>query len=104
MNWRIPLSDIDFGSEEISAVQAVLQSRWLTMGTVTQEFEHEFAACVGARHALAVANGTAALHLACLAVGLAPGDEEEQARRLRAEGVPFTTSGRVAPSALGRTR
>ena len=35
---------------------------------------------------------------------LTPGDEEEQARRLRAEGVPFTTSGRVAPSALGRTR
>ncbi len=69
MSWQIPLSDIDFGPEEISAVQAVLQSRWLTMGAVTQEFEQEFAAYVGARHALAVANGTAALHLACLAVG-----------------------------------
>jgi dTDP-4-amino-4,6-dideoxygalactose transaminase len=75
MSWRIPLSDIDLGPEEISAVQEVLQSRWLTMGAVTQEFEHEFAACVGAQHALAVANGTAALHLACLAVGLGPGDE-----------------------------
>ena len=35
---------------------------------------------------------------------LVPGDEEEQARRLRAEGVPFTAAGKVAPSALGRTR
>jgi len=75
MSWRIPLSDIDLGPEEISAVQDVLQSRWLTMGAVTQEFEREFAAYVGAQHALAVANGTAALHLACLAAGLGPGDE-----------------------------
>ena len=35
---------------------------------------------------------------------LVPGDEEEQARRLRAEGVPFTAAGKVAASALGRTR
>jgi methylated-DNA-protein-cysteine methyltransferase-like protein len=35
---------------------------------------------------------------------LVPGDEGEQARRLRAEGVPFTAAGKVAPSALGRTR
>ena len=75
MSWRIPLSDIDLGPEEISAVQDVLQSRWLSMGAVTQEFEREFAACIGTQHALAVANGTAALHLACLAVGLGPGDE-----------------------------
>src|SRR5512136_1993661 len=75
MSWHIPLSDIDLGPEEISVVQAVLQSRWLTMGAVTQEFEREFAACVGAQHALAVANGTAALHLACVAVGLGPGSE-----------------------------
>jgi dTDP-4-amino-4,6-dideoxygalactose transaminase len=75
MSWHIPLSDLDLGPEESSAVQEVLQSRWLTMGAVTQKFEHEFAACVGAQHALAVANGTAALHLACLAVGLGPGDE-----------------------------
>jgi methylated-DNA-protein-cysteine methyltransferase-like protein len=34
---------------------------------------------------------------------LVPGDEEEQARRLRAEGVPFTAAGKVAPSALGRS-
>ncbi len=45
------------------------------MGAVTQAFEEEFAGYIGARHAFAVANGTAALHLACLAVDLKDGDE-----------------------------
>ncbi len=75
MNWRVALSDIDFGAEESAAVQQVLESRWLTMGAVTQQFEREFAAYVGASYAIAVTNATAALHLACLAVGLGPGDE-----------------------------
>ena len=75
MNWRIPLSDIDFDEAESLAVQSVLKSRWLTMGKVTQEFEVAFAAHVQAKHAIAVTNATAALHLACLALGLGPGDE-----------------------------
>jgi dTDP-4-amino-4,6-dideoxygalactose transaminase len=75
MEWQIPLADIDFDSREETAVLEVLKSRWLTMGGVTQAFEEEFASYVGARHAIAVANGTAALHLACLGIGLAPGDE-----------------------------
>lgn len=75
MNWRVPLSDIDFGAEEEEAVQQVVKSRWLTMGAVTREFEEEFAAYVGARHAIAVTNATAALHLACVAGGLGAGDE-----------------------------
>ena len=75
MNWHVPLSDIDFGPEEEEAVQQVVKSRWLTMGAVTQAFEREFAAYVGARHAIAVTNATAALHLACVASGLGPGDE-----------------------------
>ncbi len=75
MNWRIPLSDIDFGPEETAAVVEVLQSRWLTMGGVTQAFENEFAQYVGTKYALAVTNCTAALHMACLAIGLRPGDE-----------------------------
>jgi dTDP-4-amino-4,6-dideoxygalactose transaminase len=75
MDWKIPLADIDFDSREETAVLDVLKSRWLTMGGVTQAFEEEFASYVGARHAIAVANGTAALHLACLGVGLGPGDE-----------------------------
>ncbi len=75
MEWQIPLADIDFDSREEAAVLEVLKSRWLTMGGVTQAFEEEFGSYVGAHHAIAVANCTAALHLACLAVGLGPGDE-----------------------------
>ena len=71
MEWRIPLADIDFSSEEEEAVLQVLRSRWLTMGAVTQAFEEEFASYVGVRHAVAVANGTAALHLACIATATA---------------------------------
>jgi dTDP-4-amino-4,6-dideoxygalactose transaminase len=75
MAWQIPLSDIDFGPEEEEAVQQVIRGRWLTMGSATQAFERAFAGYVGAKHAVAVSSGTAALHLACLAVGLEPGDE-----------------------------
>jgi len=75
MQWKIPLSDIDFGPEERAAVDSVLQSRWLTMGSVTDEFEQAFAAYVGAKYAIAVTNATAALHLACVAAGLGAGDE-----------------------------
>ncbi len=75
MEWHIPLSDIDFGPQEEEAVLQVLRSRWLTMGAVTQQFERELADYVDARHAIAVTNATAALHLACLAAGLGPGAE-----------------------------
>jgi len=73
--WRIPLFDLDYGEEEESAVLAVLRSKWLTMGEVTQRFEEAFAQEIGVRHAVAVANGTVALHLACLGAGIGPGDE-----------------------------
>ena len=75
MDWKIPLADIDFDSREEAAVLEVIRSRWLTMGGVTQAFEEEFASFIGAHHAIAVANATAALHLACLGVGIGPGDE-----------------------------
>jgi dTDP-4-amino-4,6-dideoxygalactose transaminase len=75
MEWKIPLSDIDFGPEEQVAVDEVLHSKWLTMGSVTQELETAFSTYVGAKHALAVTNATAALHLACVVAGLKPGDE-----------------------------
>ncbi len=75
MNWVVPLSDIQFGPEEKNAVQAVLDSGWLTMGAITQKFEEEFKQYTGARHALAVSNATVALHMACLALGIGPGDE-----------------------------
>lgn len=75
MNWIVPLADLDFGPEEDQAVLDVLHSKWLTMGAVTQAFEQEFAAYHGAKHAIAVSNATQALHLACLALGIGPGDE-----------------------------
>jgi dTDP-4-amino-4,6-dideoxygalactose transaminase len=75
MNWRIPLSDIDFDEDEALAVQKVIESRWLTMGKVTQEFEVAFADYIQTKHAIAVTNATAALHLACLALGIGQGDE-----------------------------
>jgi dTDP-4-amino-4,6-dideoxygalactose transaminase len=75
MEWKVPLADVQLGVEEILAVEQVLRSGWLTMGEVTQAFEQEFAAFTGAKHALAVTNATAGLHMACLAVEVGPGDE-----------------------------
>jgi dTDP-4-amino-4,6-dideoxygalactose transaminase len=75
MEWNVPLSDIDFGEAEVLAITEVVRSRWLSMGAVTLEFEKLFSDFIGAKHALAVTNATAALHLACVAVGLGPGDE-----------------------------
>ncbi len=75
MDWRVPLSDLDFGVEEENAVLEVLRSKWLTMGAVTQAFETEFARHAGVKHAFAVSNATEALHLACLALGIGAGDE-----------------------------
>ena len=75
MEWRVPLADVKLGIEEENAVLEVLRSGWLTMGAVTQAFEQELAAFVGANYAFAVNNATAALHLACMAVGVGEGDE-----------------------------
>ncbi len=75
MDWVVPLADLDYGIEEEQAVLDVLHSRWLTMGSVTQEFESQFARLTGSSYAFAVSNATQALHLACLALGIGPGDE-----------------------------
>jgi dTDP-4-amino-4,6-dideoxygalactose transaminase len=63
------------GEEEVAAVAETLRSGWLTTGPKAAELERRFAEYVGARHALAVASGTAALHLSILAAGVEPGDE-----------------------------
>ncbi len=60
---------------DIEAVVAVLRSDWLTTGPNVDEFEAAFAKTVGARHAVAVSSGTAALHAAAFAAGISPGDE-----------------------------
>jgi dTDP-4-amino-4,6-dideoxygalactose transaminase len=73
--WTVPLADVRVPEDDIAAVAEVYRSGWLSMGPRTEEFEARFAAYTGARHALAVANCTAGLHLMCLAAGLGPGDE-----------------------------
>lgn len=75
MDWKVALSDLDYGVEEEQAVLDVLRRRWLTMGAMTQQFEQDFARFVDVPHALAVSNATEALHLAALALGIGAGDE-----------------------------
>jgi len=71
----IPFHRPSIGQEEFQAVREVLESRWLTTGPVTQQFEREFAAFVGCEYAVAVNSCTAALHLALDAAGITAGDE-----------------------------
>lgn len=75
MVWKINLSDVDIGQDEIDAVVNVLKLKWLSMGAVTQEFEAEFAKYLGIKYAFAVSSGTAALHIAHQVVGISAGDE-----------------------------
>ena len=75
MNTVLPFHKADIGDEEVAEVVDVLRSGWLTTGPKVKEFEQEFAAMVGAQHAVAVNSCTAALHLALEASGLREGDE-----------------------------
>jgi len=72
---QVPFHRASVGEDEVSAVAEALRSGWLTMGPKTFEFERNFAEYVGAPHAIAVATGTAALHLALEALGVRAGDE-----------------------------
>lgn len=74
-DWVVPLADVQVPEADIEAVAAVYRSGWLSMGPETERFEHAFSRYTGAAHAIAVTNGTAALHLACLVAGIGPGDE-----------------------------
>lgn len=69
----IPYSCQDISDDDIAAVCDVLRSPNLTQGPKVPEFEERFAQLHGAQHAVAVANATAALHIACLALGAGPG-------------------------------
>ncbi len=85
--WKIQLFELGYDDRESRAVAQVLESRWITMGERTREFEARFAAYLGeslpaeecgdatAVRATAVSSGTAALHMAILALGIGPGDE-----------------------------
>lgn len=71
----IPYSRQSITAADIKAVNQVLQSDWLTTGPWVEKFERAVAGYVGTKYAVAVANGTAALHLACLAARIGRGDE-----------------------------
>lgn len=74
-NSSVPFHRAAVGEEEALAVAEVIRSGWMTMGPKTFEFEQAFAKYVNASHAIAVATGTAALHLALEAAGVRAGDE-----------------------------
>jgi UDP-4-amino-4,6-dideoxy-N-acetyl-beta-L-altrosamine transaminase len=70
----IPYGRQDITQADIDAVIAILKSDHLTQGPAITHFEHSVTNYTGAKHALAVSNATAALHIACLALDLGPGD------------------------------
>lgn len=74
-NPPLPFSRPDIGEEEIDEVVRCLRSGWITTGPITATLEKEFAASVGAEHALAFSSCTGALHVIFLALGFGPGDE-----------------------------
>jgi perosamine synthetase len=71
----IPYGRQTIDEDDIKAVNDVLRSDWLTTGPKVAEFEQAVADYVGAKYAVAVSNGTAALHAAMYAIGIGPGDE-----------------------------
>jgi perosamine synthetase len=71
----IPYGRQSIDKNDIEAVVEVLRSDWLTNGPKVPEFETALAKFVGAKYAVAVCNGTAALHAAMFALGIGPGDE-----------------------------
>ena len=75
MTERIRLARPDVGEPELAAIAEVVRTGQLTMGAKVAEFEQAIACAVGTAHAAAVSSGTAALHLALLALEIGPGDE-----------------------------
>lgn len=72
---NIPYGRQSIDEEDIQAVVDVLRSDFLTTGPKVAEFEQSVADYVGAKYAVAISNGTAALHAACFAAGIKAGDE-----------------------------
>lgn len=71
----IPYGHQSVGAQDIKSVLSVLKSDWLTQGPAVAAFEKALCAYSGAKYAVCVSSGTAALHVACLAVGIKPKDE-----------------------------
>ena len=70
----IPYGKHEIVDEDIEAVSKILKSNFITQGPTVASFENDFSKYVGSKFAVAVSNGTAALHLAALALKLQPGD------------------------------
>jgi UDP-4-amino-4,6-dideoxy-N-acetyl-beta-L-altrosamine transaminase len=70
----IPYGRHDITEDDVRAVSEVMRSDWLTQGPAVPRFEQEVAAICGARHAVAVNSATSALHIACMALDVGPGD------------------------------
>jgi perosamine synthetase len=75
VGWRVPVARPDIGAAELEAVHEVMASGWITQGPKVRELETGFARLCGTRHAVATNTGTAALHVALLALEIGPGDE-----------------------------
>lgn len=75
MMWKIQLFKLNFDHRERDAAVAVVEGGWLTMGERIASFETEFCKYLGGVQSVAVANGTAALHMALLALDVGSGDE-----------------------------
>jgi dTDP-4-amino-4,6-dideoxygalactose transaminase len=74
--WQVQLFELNYDDRELAAATDVIRSAWITMGEKTKSFESSFGAFLGnGALCTAVANGTAALHMALLAAGVGPGDE-----------------------------
>ena len=71
----IPYGRQTIEEDDIQAVVNVLKSDYLTTGPKIAEYEKMVAEYVGAKYAVAISNGTSALHAACFAAGIKPGDE-----------------------------
>lgn len=71
---NIPYGRQSISSDDIQSVVDILKSDWLTQGPTVESFERAVAAHCGAKYAVAVNSATSALHIACLAAGLGPGD------------------------------
>jgi dTDP-4-amino-4,6-dideoxygalactose transaminase len=74
VSWDVPLADVVVDDELVAAAAEAVASGWWSMGPRVAEFEREFAELCATPHAFAVANGTAALHIALLAAECGPGD------------------------------
>jgi dTDP-4-amino-4,6-dideoxygalactose transaminase len=75
MEFKIPLFDLNFDRDEEDAVIRTIRSKWISTGPRTTEFENKFAEMLEVKHALAMANCTASLHLSLILIGIKPGDE-----------------------------